>query len=205
MEINEIEKILAVEKQNLIELLPKQFHEKIRENIYICGGCIYSLRHDEEPNDFDFFLKSEDLANELIEYFKAQEVAPFKNLLQGKYKGLNLLISKYAITLGKYQIITKYIGEPLDVVMQFDFKHNMFYYYDGYIHNAVDWEFLETNRISYNENRARDICGTILRIAKFSKRGMSVPKKEVAKMLKKLEENGFDEREKEIINNYNTY
>lgn len=205
MEIGEISKKLKQIKKEMIGLLPEYLQNKIDENSYICGGCIYSLRNDAEPSDYDFFLRNKQIADELMNFFKSLKLKQLKIISKGEYKGLNLIISKYAITLGKFQIITKYVGEPIEVVGEFDFKHNMFYYDHDKVRNLVEWNFLDTNKVYFNENRARDICGTILRIAKFSKRGMIVPKKEVAKMLHRLEQNGFDESEKEIIKNYTTY
>jgi hypothetical protein len=205
IKIYEVEKLLKQEKQNFINLMPEQFKKRIEENAFLCGGCIYSLYNNQEPKDYDFFLKDNQLAKDLMEYFKSLELEPYKNLLQGKYKGLHLMITKYAISIGKYQIIIKYIGEPEDVVNQFDFKHNMFYFENENVKPVADWEFLDTNKISFNDDRARDICGVILRLPKFVKRGMIVTKKEIAKMLNKLNENGFDESEQEIIKYYSTY
>jgi hypothetical protein len=205
MDIKEIEKTLKIKQEELIKLMPEHLQEELKDNMYLSGGCIYSLYHDQEPNDYDVFIRNEKLGKELMEYFKSQKLEQFKNILQGKYKGLHLLVSKYAITLGNFQIVIKYIGKPIEVVNQFDFKHNMFYYDDYCIHNVVEWTYLDTNKVYFNENRARDLCGTLLRIAKFSKRGMIVSKREVAKILHKLDEKGFDDREKEIIHDYTTY
>jgi len=203
--ICEVEEILKQEKQNLINLMPEQFKQKIKENAFICGGCIYSLYNNQEPKDYDFFLRDKQLAQDLMDYFKSLDLQPYKNLLQGKYKGLHLMVSKYAISIGKYQIIVKYIGEPVEIVEQFDFKHNQFYFENKNVQPVADWEFLDTKRISFNEDKARDICGVILRLPKFVKRGMIVTKKEIAKMLNKLNENGFDESEQEIIKYHSTY
>jgi hypothetical protein len=51
------------------------------------------------------------------------------------------------------------------------------------------------------EGRARDIVGTIVRIPKFIERGMTVSNKEVSKMLLRLSDVGFSEREIEILEN----
>ncbi|MOA70493.1 hypothetical protein D3C78_1994070 [compost metagenome] len=52
----------------------------------------------------------------------------------------------------------------------------------------------------YNEKRARDIVGSIIRSNKFVSRGMRLKNKEIAKMLLKLHEVGFNEKELKLLN-----
>ena len=190
----------------MVQLIPEKFKLGFEKNAYLCGGCIYSLRHDKDPKDFDFFIQSEKLSKELYTYFSSlPSVKPFKNFLKGKYNDMQVTITKYAISIGKYQIVIKYIGDPEKVLGEFDFKHNCFYYKNNQLKNVADWKYLDTNNLIFNEERARDISGCLLRIPKFIERGMKITKKEYAKILNKLCENGFDEAEKEIIRGYSTY
>jgi hypothetical protein len=207
MEITEIEEKLTLKKKEFIGLLPKKFKNIVDKNCYLCGGCIYSLRHDQEPKDYDIFLRDENLAKDIVDYFtNAVELKhSVMNGIAGFYKGHSVIITKYAISIDNFQIIVKYVGEPEDVLGEFDFKHNMFYFDKGKVKNIANWSCLESNKLVFNDERARDICGTIMRIPKFVKRGMEINKREIAKMLRKLEENGFDDDEKEVITNYSTY
>ena len=109
-------------------------------------------------------------------------------------------VSEYALTYGKYQVVTKYFGEPDYCVGQFDFKHNMHYYIPGTMKilcayeeelddtdadsDFDDYKYLQTNELVFNENRARDIEGVWLRVEKFTSRGMTVSK-ETKKKIKK--------------------
>ena len=150
---------------------------KLKENLYFAGGCIYCLRNDKIVKDYDMFLKNETLIEEL--------------------KELNIwsFTSEYALTYGKFQLVIKYFGEPDLCVGQFDFKHNMHYYIpwsnkimcsyldelcDGFdVDEEIDfnsYKYLQTNELHFNENRARDIEGVLLRIKKFVDRGMSISK-----------------------------
>jgi hypothetical protein len=207
VEIIDIENKLKTKKKEFINILPDKFKDKVSKDMYICGGCIYSMRHDQEPKDYDIFLRSESLAKELLDYFnnKIELKHSVLNGIAGIYNGHSMIVTKYAISIDNFQIIIKYIGEPEKVLGEFDFKHNMFYYDSGKIQNVANWSCLESNKLVFNDDRARDICGTIMRIPKFVSRGMEINKREVAKMLKKLEENGFDDEEKEVITNYSTY
>lgn len=172
--------------------IPEHLQGYFIQNAFIAGGCIYSLANNKEPKDYDFFVTDKTLAHNLINYFKSHED--------------NIPITKYAITLGngKYQIVIKYIGFPKDVVAEFDFKHNMFYFYQGKLEGLVEHEYLESNKLSFNDDRARDICGVLLRIPKFIARGMTISKREVASILLKLHDN-FDENEVQILNDTSHY
>lgn len=171
---------------------------KIKDKIYFAGGCIYSLANDRQPKDYDLFM----IDNSLVE----------------KLKQLNIwnCMSEYALTLGKYQIVTKYYGEPYDCVGQFDFKHNMYYYkpFSGHIVSVNEEEeemefdcyaFLNTNELFFNEKRARDIEGVFLRIEKFVKRGMKISKQTKKTIKKRTTKKSVREYKKSRKSNRNYY
>ena len=130
--------------------------------------------------DYDLFLKN----NEIIKTLTELPIWSY--------------VSDYALTCGKFQIVIKYFGEPESCVGQFDFKHNMHYYipksmkircaYEDEIYDEVvnglfneelefeQFEYLNTDELIFNENRARDIEGVWLRIEKFEARGMKISK-----------------------------
>lgn len=144
--------------------------EALTEKLYFAGGCIYCLRNDKAVKDYDMFL----IDGDIIEELKNLDVWSFT--------------SDYALTCGRFQIVTKYFGDPESCVGQFDFKHNMHYYFPGsnkilcaYLDEFPDEDpdfdhfiYLETNELHFNENRARDIEGVWLRIEKFTNRGMTI-------------------------------
>lgn len=97
---------------------------KLKEKLYFAGGCIYSLANSQEPRDYDLFMTDLSLMNELV------------NLDIWKF------VSDYALSVGKFQIVHKYYGEPSYCVGQFDFLHNMHYYipFSNKIRNAYTEE-----------------------------------------------------------------
>lgn len=196
-----IEDKLKQEHINLVNLIPEHYKDRFNESSYIAGGCIYSLYNEKIPKDYDFLLDSEDLGDELREYF--MDVAGYHGtgISGGTYKNLPLVITDNAISIGKYQIITRFKGRPEDTVITFDFCHNMFYWKDGTIETLSDFKYLSSKELKFNSKRPRDIVGTISRISKFVSRGMFIRQREVAKMLLKLHEVGFNERELEILKN----
>lgn len=191
----------------MVSLLPSQFEDEFKEKAYIAGGCIYSLVNNNPVHDYDFFVTDKDFADSLINYFK--DIAKkdgFKDAKVGIYKGKKLLITKYAISFGEeFQVVVKYVGLPEEVCDEFDFKHNKFVFMNGEILEFDEWKYLETDKLYFNEGRVRDISGTIQRIPKMIEKGFVVTKTEISKMLKRLSETGFDEREMEIIEDRLTY
>jgi hypothetical protein len=158
--------------QKAVEFL-KLFDEKTAKMLdgkfYFAGGCIYSLANDKPVKDYDIFLMNSDL----IPHLQALDLWQY--------------ITEYALTYGKFQIVIKYYGEPGECVGQFDFRHNMHYYipFGGEVESANDddldddydhFGYIHTNELIFNESRARDIEGVLLRIDKFVKRGMTISK-----------------------------
>lgn len=190
---------LYLEKHKLLKLIPLSFRVQFEDSSYISGGCIYSLYNNQTPKDYDFFLTDSQLANEIKEYFIEQSGYRGTNICGGQYKGHPLIVTDNAISIGNYQIILQWVGTPEEVVSQFDFAHNQFYFHNKEIQTLSDFECLKSKELKYNDKRARDICGTIIRTSKFIKRGMSITNKEMAKMLLKLHEVGFNERELAIL------
>ncbi|NUJ17477.1 hypothetical protein FKN04_12915 [Bacillus glycinifermentans] len=199
MQLANIKLDLEKAKKDFTNLLPLEYQEEFKNKSYLAGGAIYSLYNNQIPKDYDFFLTDESLVKELRRFFDNGTLKYKNGVKIGKYKGETLVYTDNAISIGMYQIITKWVGDPEDVIEEFDFKHNMFYYKDDEIKTLVDWSYLEDNKLRYNEKRARDICGTIIRIKKFVERGFTITNREVSKMLLKLHEVGFNDRELEIL------
>ncbi|EGL19837.1 MULTISPECIES: hypothetical protein [unclassified Paenibacillus] len=191
---------LAFEKEQLICLLPEEFKKTFKDLSYIAGGCIYSIFQNQEPKDFDFFLTDETFAMSLRRHFIDNESGYHgKDISGGTYRGYPLTITENAISIGKYQIITRWIGQPEEVVKEFDFKHLQFYHAGNEIETLTQFDFLDSKDLRYNEDRARDICGSVFRSSKFVARGMKISQKEMAKMLLRLRNVGFSEKEVETL------
>lgn len=109
---------------------------------------------------------------------------------KGDYMGCEILITEYAITIKKdrtiFQIITKFVGSPTEVVGQFDFKHNMFYHWKGSIYCLSGLSYLYSENLWFNFERARDIANVLIRVAKFTQRGFKIRQFEHKKIILKL-------------------
>ena len=163
----------------LLKIEGLELRDALREKLYFAGGCIYCLRNNKTVKDYDMFLMDDDL----IEDLKRLDIWSFT--------------SEYALSHGKFQVVIKYFGDPDSCVGQFDFKHNMHYYIPrtlkiqcAYVDELCDEEtgfedfrYLQTDELIFNENRARDIEGVLLRVKKFTDRGMTISK-EMKKKIK---------------------
>ena len=189
-------------KNEFKNLLPKELQEEFEECAYLGGGAIFSLYNDEEPKDYDFFVTSKTFASKAHWIFSNNGTLKYKNGIKiGTHRGKLLIVTNNAISIDKkFQIVTAWVGTPQEVIGEFDFKHNMFYVHNNGVEALVCWSYLEEKKLYYNEKRARDICGTIIRVKKFVERGFAITNKEMSKMLLKLHEVGFNERELEILN-----
>ena len=204
LKLKQTEKQLSEKLQQITKFIPRLFQQDFKQSAFISGGCIYSLYNDQEPKDYDVFLTDTELAKSLHEYFSnVIDLTDHGVIKKGTYKGETIIVSVNAISIGEFQIITRWSGSIESVLEEFDFLHNQFYFKDGKVDTITEWDYLEDTKLRYNEKRARDICGTICRIPKFAKRGFEVSQREVAKMLLKLNEVGFNDREVEILHNNN--
>ena len=201
---NKIIEYLENEKAKLKALLPEYLQNDFEDNSFISGGAIYSLYHDKPINDIDFFIESLELKIALESYFKRCDglvtlTKGSQKVEIGTYKGNKLVITDNAITIGKYQIVLRDYGEANDVVNRFDFMHNMYYVKKRKFYTVAELYYLELDELRFNDNRARDIVGTIMRIPKFVERGFSINQNELAKMLLALNKAQFSKEELDIL------
>lgn len=166
-----------------IQAIKRTLDEKVKEiqqivgeknfnfkDFYFAGGCIYCLWNDKEVKDYDIFCKSYYAINKLKKFFKEN---PDKSDIT----------TSNAITMGKYQFITKHIGQPDVEVAKFDFKHNCYYYDNTGLHDLYGFEYINDNKLHFNSDRARDILNVVTRIPKFVNRGMEISQKEILDIL----------------------
>lgn len=196
----EVIKKLDLEWKKILNFIPIEYRDEFSEHCFLAGGCIYSLLNDKEPNDFDIFCKNK----EFIEKIK-DKIISVDN------------VSDKAISFNnyKYQLVIFDIGNPKDVVLKFDFLHNMVYYKPSYKIVGVntssyleclveDRYIIGNNRLIFNKDRARNIGNCIVRISKFLNRGFTISKRQLSIMVKTLLENGdFKEEVKYMENNLN--
>lgn len=202
--INKVVAYLENEKTKLVELLPEYLRKEFTEESYIAGGCIRSVYRDLPISDIDIFVETLGMKIALESYFKRLDgLSTLKRGSQtikiGSYKGNKLVVTDNAITIGKFQIVLRDVGQASEVLQRFDFRHNMYYIKNNKFYNEVELYYLELDQLRYNDNRARDIVGTIMRIPKFIKKGFSINHKELAKILLKLHNVGFNEHEIEVL------
>lgn len=192
--------ILTEQNEKFIAFLPEQFREEFRKQSFIAGGAVYSYLNNIPANDYDFFLKSEELANNIREFFLSKLCGESRDgkIINTYYNERHVIITDNAISFNTnsfdnniydWQIVTKWVGEPQDVIAEFDFKHNMLFWDANELleHNVQfapnNTQIYYKKQLLFNEDRARDISGILLRIPKFIECGFTITKAEHAKII----------------------
>lgn len=201
MSISEICKTLDEKANEFLKIFHPQLADELKKEMYFAGGCIYSLRNNLEPKDYDIFLKN----TSIIEVLKSLDIWPYT--------------SEYALSFGKYQVVTKYFGDPQKCVGEFDFAHNMYYYIpligdtihhvkwltEEIVADVQDYSCLDTKELIFNEYRSRDVEGVYLRINKFLDRGMTIDKKTKKAIKKKTTRKAIRKYKKKSKNTKQSY
>lgn len=206
--IDEASVHLSLAFMEVIKFLPKEFHSDFRKYAYISGSSIHSLINKIEVNDYDFFLSDKDFAKKVHDYYEEE----LNRIVSEYYKDNNgiayipnipFILTDNAITFDKkYQIVTKYSGTPEEVIGGFDFVH-LLNYFDGqlYTHSGYIYHILDKELV-FNPN-ARSVASSLLRMTKFLARGMTISKETVARMLMKLQMDGFTDQDIHDIDHAN--
>jgi hypothetical protein len=105
--------------------LPGIISNTLKEKAYITGGCIPSMISDQWVNDFDIYLKDKESVDIIKTYFTENKNSYNKD--RKKYK-CNLITDNAINLSDKIQIITKWYGEPKEVVNNFDWAHIKSFY-----------------------------------------------------------------------------
>lgn len=185
---------------NHCDILSELIGMDVKKHFCIGGGALYSLYNDKDVIDYDFFGFDPEMLQELNNKFRNECPTVREGIHKGKFKGYDLLVTDQAITIGPYQIVTKYSETtPAKIVEQFDFKHNMSYYYMDKVHTLSSSSYLYSNTLWFNESRARDIANVLIRVTKFTQRGMKIRQFEYRKILRKLLEMSEEDQKNELL------
>ena len=142
--------------------------DEIKNNSYIAGGCIPSMLLDEFVTDFDFYFRTPESAKIVKDYFTAH-----KALRADKFKVQ--LITDNAINLSdKVQLITRFTGDPSDVISEFDWEHlcSYFKYPDGLVIPDKVYKLLLEKKLSYTGSKYP--LSSFFRLKKYLKKGWDV-------------------------------
>jgi hypothetical protein len=178
--------------------ITKQLHGVIRDihnkfsidcdDIYIAGGAISSLFRGEEVKDYDVYFRNEAakrwVVNQLIILFKEETSLYTYDYSHNPYiSSGDFVITENAILLKskKIQFITRYIGEPVDMVENFDFIHaKNFFHRDELTVNVNALESILTNQLIYTGSEYP--VTSLYRMKRFLKRGWNISAGEITKI-----------------------
>lgn len=198
-------KMIATKVENelkcLYSMFPEGMAKLLERNGFVGGGCIYSMFQDGKYKDIDIFFRKSFVV-EIVEKFIRYDctLTTVRDLETGTWKDMRVVITNNAISIGGFQFVKKDFGEPEDVVSRFDFKHNMFWIEDGIVKTLSNTSYLSSNKLVLNNLRPRQIAGVLVRVAKYTSRGMTISNSEMCKLILKLHEVGIEEDEMNMLN-----
>ncbi len=196
-----IEKLLKGLSDNFLNSIKdEELREEVKNNFFIAGGCIPSMMLNEFVNDFDIYFTNEATALKIRAYYE-NTILPGSNTHPSysvkidfpftkvtyeeevkKNSFLPLFISPQAITLtDKVQLITKFYGEPKDVVENFDWAHlkSYFKYPKLFIHDST-YRLINEKELIYTGSKYP--LSSFLRTRKYIKKGWTISAKESLKI-----------------------
>jgi len=117
MKAKQIEKLLKGVVDNFLSSIEEEdIKHTLKHRTFITGGAIPSMLMDEWVNDYDIYFYSQTDADKVRGYFERR--------LEYKGKFHVNLLTENAINLSdKIQLITKFVGNPKNVVEKFDWQH----------------------------------------------------------------------------------
>lgn len=197
-----IKEYLRNELCELRGLLGLDFSSCLFDSVIIAGGAITSLLQGEKPKDIDiYFSNYEDmrtfvsklmnLMNLELDYIDNGTAGiQIKNkFCESKSKDdITIFVTENAITINKkFQVITRFTGDPDDLVKNFDFLHTKCYYH--YKTNKLDLPASSLVSILSKQlvftNSAYPLCA-LFRIKKFMRRGWTISVGELTKISLRL-------------------
>jgi len=194
-----LESISDEMKENplLEEAFGKNFVEEIEKDIIVTGGCIVSMLLQEEPNDYDIYFKTKEIAAKVAKFYVKQrgevsetdkgiEIFIISNGIikcEEKVKYTVATITGNAISLhGDIQLITRFTGEPDEIHKNFDYRHTKSYWHDDkLVLNPLALESIITKELRY-DGSLYPVC-SIFRMKKFIQRGWTITAGEILKMI----------------------
>lgn len=86
MQTKTISKIIRTQIQDWLDTIKDEpLKKSLKENIIVTGGSITSLFLKEKVNDFDIYLKTEDIAYDLANYYLDKKYKVYKGSLKEDY------------------------------------------------------------------------------------------------------------------------
>lgn len=119
----------------VLQSLPLETREFIKENAYIAGGCFRSIALNLPVNDYDVWFKTREASDTFQsmcnKYSKSYYNSPDKQIF-GKslayFKETKTSHTFLFLFHTKIQFVTKFVGTPQELLETFDFKHAQSYY-----------------------------------------------------------------------------
>lgn len=153
-----------------------------RTKMFLAGGAIRDLANDQQPKDYDLYLKDIETVNAVVELFRDDP-----NVQKTYLKNYSLILSLDNDREIAIQIIAMLYGDPQTVVSKFDFtiNHNFF----SFDNEGTDPHFsLHTDALGKELIPGQDIFRptvALARLNKFLSRGYYISPKHTLELAAK--------------------
>lgn len=146
-----------------------------QENAILSGGAIASIILDEAPKDYDVYFRRHDVA----ERFRSLVTSTKECTSESEFAALHS---------SGVQIVTKFFGEPKDIIKSFDFKHatNYWTYQGGVVTNTRAVGLVYRRQLQYEPTNKYPLS-SFMRVVKFCKRGWNIQLRDMLMLVFKLQ------------------
>lgn len=217
-----------------LNTLPFSLGKEVKNSLILTGGAITSLIQGQEPKDWDFYIRDKSVLKKLCQYYcknlklkisehdtgikiHVPDEGLKKPLPKNKFTLLGKeieavpidYISANAISLpGKFQLVTRFSGDPEEIHKNYDFIHCTGYYtyQDGLVVNAGTEKAIKEKRLKY-AGGLYPIC-SIIRMKKFMERGYTIHPGDLLKLMYEVSKLDLDDPEvlrDQLIGHYSNY
>lgn len=183
----------------LDHLLPLRPH---LSSLYLAGGAIVSTVLNEPVKDYDFFCKTKYQAEFLRKIFSEMGVGVHGPLHIKAItdRAVSFTSSSFKKNYPYFQIITKWYGQPKEVISKFDYVHCMSYFNGSALYTYSAFPELCSRKVLRRNPTCQEPPNP-LRLKKFLRRGWHVEdeRDEGFRLLRELDLHENEEEEKEPI------
>lgn len=175
-------------------LLPPFLREGFKENAYLTGSSLVQMLHDKPVKDYDFYFKSKKYAEKVKNFFilsgnaKLESDYMYTEYFIEDIGVVTVTINSVTIVTCncRFQFIHRKSGNPMEIVSEFDFAHDLAFY-NVYTDSLKVWTIagfaLSDYKLLYNYKTDMNPFVTIKRLAKFLSRGMICDEHNLNKMM----------------------
>lgn len=196
----EVKQVCSIIYDKMYIAFPEEFHDILKNGTYIAGGLIRSLKRGKTiPGDVDIYFRTKEYCDQFYNLVLKYKTDAYKPLIGPNNVYLDVNYGKHFHSMkfignampirirGVYislEFVHKFIGEPLDTVLSFDFNNCMGYYDPKLDYLLITKEMISSlkyDHLIFNEKISSAVF-SLKRLKKFLKNGWNISNSELLKL-----------------------